>query len=166
MGPIDAGHVNTVQVEKPGMEGVRADLLPVIESAGGPVLRMLRADNPHFTAFGEIYFSLVNPGAVKAWKKHRIQEQNFACPCGLILLVAYDERRSSSTFGKLASFTLGLPDNYRLLHIPPGIRYGFTALSDCPAVLANCANMVHNPDEAENLPPDSPLVPYSWSGIF
>jgi dTDP-4-dehydrorhamnose 3,5-epimerase len=137
--------------------------LSVAETDGGPVLRMLRADSPHFSAFGEIYFSVVNPGAVKAWKKHRLQEQNFACPCGLIRLVAYDVRETSPTFGTLASFTLGLPDDYRLLRIPPGVLHGFTALSACPAVLANCANMVHNPDEADTLPPDSPLVPYSWS---
>ncbi|MDR2605601.1 MAG: dTDP-4-dehydrorhamnose 3,5-epimerase family protein [Desulfovibrio sp.] len=136
--------------------------LPVIATAGGPVLRMLRADSPHFSAFGEIYFSVVNPGAVKAWKRHRLQEQNVACPSGLILLVAYDGRESSPTFGTLASYTLGLPDNYRLLRIPPGVLYGFTALSAYPAVLANCADMVHNPDEGDTLPPDSPLVPYSW----
>jgi dTDP-4-dehydrorhamnose 3,5-epimerase len=152
-----------VQYEHSGIEGVLSTPLPVIATAGGPVLRMLRADSPHFSAFGEIYFSVVNPGAVKAWKRHRLQEQNFACPCGLILLVAHDGRESSPTFGTLASFTLGLPDNYRLLRIPPGVVYGFTALSAYPAVLANCADMVHNPDEADTLPMDSPLVPYSWS---
>jgi dTDP-4-dehydrorhamnose 3,5-epimerase len=157
---VDA--VDLASVENSGIQGVWSKRLPVIATAGGPVLHMLRADSPYFSAFGEIYFSLINPGAVKAWKRHSLQEQNFACPCGLILLVAHDERESSPTFGALASFTLGLPDDYRLLRIPPGIRYGFTALSAYPAVLANCANMVHSPDEADALPPDSPLVPYSW----
>jgi dTDP-4-dehydrorhamnose 3,5-epimerase len=159
------GAVDVARVERSAIEGVLSEFPPVIAGAGGPVLRMARADDPRFTAFGEIYFSVVNPGAVKAWKKHREQTQNFACPSGLIFLVAYDERESSPTFGKIASFTLGLPDNYRLLRIPPGIRYGFTALSGYPAVLANCADMVHNPDEAETLPPDSALVPYSWSPL-
>ena len=30
-------------------------------------MHMLRADEPHFERFGEIYFSLVYPGGVKAW---------------------------------------------------------------------------------------------------
>ncbi|MDR2124703.1 MAG: dTDP-4-dehydrorhamnose 3,5-epimerase family protein [Desulfovibrio sp.] len=149
-------------MEDAAVDGVLSIPLSVMAAAGGPVLHMLRADSRHFSAFGEIYFSVINPGAVKAWKRHRLQEQNFACPCGLVRLVAYDGREASPTFGTLASFTLGLPDHYRLLRIPPGVFYGFTALSAKPAVLANCADMVHNPDEADALPPDSPLVPYSW----
>ncbi|MDR2800191.1 MAG: dTDP-4-dehydrorhamnose 3,5-epimerase family protein [Desulfovibrio sp.] len=129
---------------------------------GGPVLHMLRADSPHFTAFGEIYFSLLSSETIKAWKKHRRQSQNFACPQGRILLVAYDGRKNSPSFGRLETFTLGLPDDYRLVHIPPGVIYGFSALDDTPAVLANCTDLPHDPEESESIPHDSPLVPYTW----
>ena len=30
-------------------------------------MHMLRADAPHLQGFGEIYFSTVNPGAIKGW---------------------------------------------------------------------------------------------------
>ena len=33
----------------------------------GAVMHMLRADDPAFERFGEIYFSLVYPGVVKGW---------------------------------------------------------------------------------------------------
>jgi dTDP-4-dehydrorhamnose 3,5-epimerase len=125
---------------------------------------MLRCDVPHFSIFGEIYFSVIEKGAVKAWKKHKVQAQNFACPSGRIRIVAYDARQASPTFNKLETFILGLPDHYQLLHIPPGICYGFAALDKAPALLANCADLPHSPEEAENIPADSSLVPYSWTG--
>ena len=31
---------------------------------------MLRADDPHFLQFGEIYFTSVYEGVVKGWHKH------------------------------------------------------------------------------------------------
>jgi dTDP-4-dehydrorhamnose 3,5-epimerase-like enzyme len=37
----------------------------------GSVMHMLRADAEHFQGFGEIYFSTVNPGAIKGWHIHR-----------------------------------------------------------------------------------------------
>lgn len=148
--------------EPGGIEGVWTQNLAEIDTEGGPVLHMMRADGPLFNAFGEIYFSLVYPGAVKAWKYHRLQTQNFAVPHGLMEVVLFDDRDGSPTRGELKSFLLGRPGNYRLLHIPPGIWYGFACRSRETAILANCANQPHSPGEAVRIPADSPMIPYSW----
>ena len=141
-------------------------LRPVAEIAtpGGPVLHMLRSDSPEFSGFGEVYFSLVEPGAVKAWKRHKRQTQTFAVPSGLMEVVIYDSRGDSPTHGATASFILGRPGHYSLLQIPPGLWYGFTCRSARAAVLANCANIPHDPEESERLPQDSPLIPYRLEG--
>lgn len=144
------------------IEGVWTHDLSVIDTAGGPVLHMLRADSPLFRNFGEIYFSVVLPGAVKAWKRHSQQSQNFAAPSGLVEVVIYDPRTLSSTRGALESYIIGRPDNYMLLHIPPGVWYGFAGRSKHPSILANCVDIPHMPGDSATLDFDDPAIPYVW----
>ncbi|PJZ27789.1 dTDP-4-dehydrorhamnose 3,5-epimerase, partial [Leptospira kmetyi] len=62
------------------LEGVIATPLKEIFDPKGSVLHMIRADDPEYKGFGECYFSEVNPGAIKAWKLHTKQTQNFTVP--------------------------------------------------------------------------------------
>lgn len=146
-----------------GIAGVAITELRQINDERGSVLHMLRSDASDFVRFGECYFSEVAPGAVKAWKRHRKQAQNLAVPVGRVLLVIYDDRESSPTRGALAKLELGRPDAYRRVSIPPGLWYGFAAISSTPALLANCADLPHDPNESEIKPLDDPSIPYSWA---
>lgn len=128
----------------------------------GSVLHMLRCDAPEFVSFGECYFSEVLPGAIKAWKRHRGQTQNFAVPLGRIRLVIYDDRDSSPTRGNLQVLELGRPDAYVRLRIPPDLWYGFVCISAAPALLANCADSPHDPADCELLPESDLKIPYAW----
>jgi dTDP-4-dehydrorhamnose 3,5-epimerase len=134
------------------ISGLTVTLLREIADARGAVLHMLRADAPDFQSFGECYFSEVNPGAVKAWKRHRRQTQNLAVPVGRMRFVLYDAREGSPTYGKLDVVELGRPDAYARLRIPPMIWYGFTCISGMPGLIANCADSPHDPGESESLP--------------
>ena len=145
------------------IEGVTLTELRQIGDERGSVLHMLRCDDPGFTGFGECYFSEVLPGAVKAWKRHRVQAQNLAVPLGRIRMVIYDDRNGSPTRGLVQVLELGRPDAYRRLRIPPGIWYGFGCISDRPALLANCADLPHDPDESERRLMDDPWIPYRWT---
>jgi dTDP-4-dehydrorhamnose 3,5-epimerase len=151
-----------MSLETPGIDGVELHPLRQIEDDRGAVLHMLRCDAPYFTRFGEVYFSLIFPQAIKAWKRHNRMTQNFAVPMGAIKLVLYDDRLQSSTWGQLAEIILGRPDHYYLLRIPPLIWYGFQGLGPMPALLANCADLPHDPTEAENLPLVQNYIPYRW----
>ena len=147
------------------IEGVLLQPLSVISTEGGPVLHLLRRDYalmPYHQGFGEIYFSEVLPGAVKAWKRHLQQSQLFAVPVGQIRLVLYDDREHTKSRGQVQEFLLGRPDNYCLLKIPPRIWYGFASLGNKPALLCNCADLPHDPREAERLPQDSERIPYRF----
>ena len=129
----------------------------------GSVLQMLRCDAPEFIQFGECYFSEILPGAIKAWKRHRAQTQNLAVPVGRIRIVIYDDRQSSPTCGKLQVLELGRPDAYHRLRINSGLWYGFTCISTTPALLANCADIPHDPNDTELLDWDNPTIPYLWN---
>jgi dTDP-4-dehydrorhamnose 3,5-epimerase len=125
-------------------------------------MHMLRSTDAHFAAFGEIYFSCVHPGAIKAWHIHKRMVLNYAVPFGKIKFVLYDDREGSPTRGRFQELFLG-PDNYCLVTVPPLVWNGFKGVGDQTAVVANCASIPHDPDEIERLPPDDARIPYDWA---
>lgn len=149
-----------------GIDGALLQSLGIIPTPGGPVLHMLRPGSallPDFSkGFGEIYFSEVQPGHIKAWKRHTRQVQHFAVPTGLLRIVLYDGRPDSPTEGVVCELALGRPENYFLLRIPTGVWYGFAAMGDAPALICNCADIPHDPAEGQRLPVDDPSIPYCW----
>lgn len=146
-----------------GIRGVTLTELRQISDERGALLHMLRCDAAEFSRFGECYFSEVLPGAIKAWKCHRIQTQNLAVPVGRIRMVIYDDREGSVTRGQLQELELGRPDAYLRIQIPPGLWYGFACIGDTPALLANCTDLPHDPIESEQCLPNRPIIPYQWT---
>ncbi len=143
------------------IDGIIVKELEQIIDDRGRVMHMVRVDNPHFEKFGEIYFSEVLPGAVKAWKRHRMMTQLFAVPVGMIRLVIYDDREKSKSRGKLKILHIGR-ENYKLVRIPPKLWYGFKCISSNPALVANCANLPHDPSESEGKAPTDSTIPHQW----
>lgn len=130
----------------------------------GSVMHMLRADAPAFRGFGEIYFSTIHPGVVKAWKRHRRMTLNLTVPVGRIRLVLYDDRVDSPFRGAIREETLS-PDEHRLLTVPPGLWFGFQGLGRVDSLIANCADIPHDPGEVDGLPADAPDIPYVWPPV-
>ena len=143
------------------IDGVAVYPLKQIPDERGKVMHMLRADAPHFERFGEIYFSVVYPGVVKGWHLHQVMTLNYAVVSGAIKLVLYDDRRGSSTHGRLMELFLG-DANYCLVKVPAGVWNGFKGIGTEPAIVANCATHPHDSDEIVRLDPTSPRIPYSW----
>jgi dTDP-4-dehydrorhamnose 3,5-epimerase len=143
------------------IDGVIITSLRQILDERGKVMHMLRADAPHFQGFGEIYFSGVYPGAIKAWHLHKTMTLNYAVPWGCIKLVLYDDRQGSSTVGEIQEIFLG-PDNYCLVTIPALIWNGFKGIGMEMAIVANCATIPHDPGEIVRLDPADPAIPYDW----
>ncbi len=145
------------------LEGVVITLLKEIFDPKGSVLHMIRSDDSEFVSFGECYFSEINPGAVKAWKFHQKQTQNFAVPSGQIKLVLYDDREGSSTRGALQEVILGRPNDYKRIKIPPRVWYGFTCVSQNTALIVNFTDIPHDPSESNRLPDNDRSIPYIWN---
>ena len=127
----------------------------------GKIMHMLRADDPHFEKFGEIYFSVVYPGVIKGWHLHKEMTLNYSVILGMVKLVLYDPRENSPTKGKIQELFIG-EDNYVLVKIPPGIYNGFKGMGTKPAIIANCATLPYHPDEIERLDPFTSEIPYDW----
>ena len=143
------------------IDGVAVRPLQRIPDERGTVMHMLRADDPHFDRFGEIYFSQVYPGVVKGWHLHRRMTLNYAVVTGMIKLVLYDDRPQSPTRDELTELFVG-DEQYALVTVPPFVWNGFKGIGTVPAIVANCATEPHDPAEIERLDPASPRIPYRW----
>lgn len=144
------------------IHGVVISSRRIIPDDRGKVMHFLKATDPEFKAFGEVYFSVVYPGVVKGWHLHHRMVINYAVPVGMIKLVLYDDRPHSPTRGKIQEIYQG-QDNYQLVQVPVGVWNGFKGLGVAPAVVANCATIPHDPEEIERLDPHGGKIPYDWA---
>ena len=135
--------------------------LKQIADERGKIMHMLRADDPHFEKFGEIYFSVIYPGVIKGWHLHKEMTINYVVISGMIKLVVYDPREDSPTKGEVQELFIG-EDNYVLVKIPPRVYNGFKGIGVKPAIVANCATMPHRDDEIERLDSFTSNIPYDW----
>jgi len=143
------------------IQGVDIKPLKVFRDERGQVMHMMRCDDGVFTRFGEIYFSVVNPGIIKGWKKHLKMTQHFTVPQGDIKLVLFDDRVGSLTRGQVQEIFIG-EENYNLVRIPPELWYAFSSQKNAPAMIANCSDIPHDPNEVELLPIGDTVIPYTW----
>lgn len=144
------------------IKGVKVLPLRKIPDERGCIYHMLRSDAEHFEGFGEIYFSTVYPGAVKAWHLHKKMTLNYAVVMGMIKLVLYDDREDSPSRGETLEVFLG-EQNYQLVQIPPLVWNGFKGIGDKMAIVANCSTLAHDPDEIMRKDPHSGDIAYDWA---
>ena len=144
------------------ISGVQIHSLRQIADERGKIMHMLRSDDGHFEAFGEIYFSVAFEGVVKGWHLHKEMILNYACIVGSIKLVLYDDRENSPSKGRIDEFLLG-ESNYALVRIPPLVWNGFQGVSPGYSMVANCATLPHDPSEIVREDPTWEMIPYDWS---
>ena len=144
------------------IDGVKVVPLRKIADERGAVFHFLKSTDPHFTEFGEVYFSCGYPGVVKAWHIHKEMTLNNVCVVGMIKLVIYDCREDSPTHGELMELFIG-EQNYCLVQIPPLVANGYKAFGDKMAIISNCASMPHDREELIYIPPFENDIPYDWA---
>ena len=135
--------------------------LKIIADDRGSVMHMLRNDDIHFEAFGEIYFSTIFKNKIKAWHLHKESTLNYVCVKGNVKLVLYDDRPQSKTRGIFQEVVLS-KENYSLVTIPKKIWNGFKGLGENESIIANCLTMPHNEKEMVRIDPYSKNIDYNW----
>jgi dTDP-4-dehydrorhamnose 3,5-epimerase len=140
------------------MDGLIITPLKQIHHPKGDVLHGMKASDQGYAGFGEAYFSTVNKGQVKGWKKHTKMTMNIVVPMGAVKLVFLDKRENSSSFDSFYTVTLST-DNYMRVTIPPNIWVAFQGQAG-HNLLLNLASIEHTPDEAESI--DLESIHYDW----
>ena len=133
------------------MDGIILTPLKKIPNINGDVLHAMKVSDNGFNGFGEAYFSSLNQGSIKGWKKHNKMTLNLIVITGDIKFVIYNKK---NYFEVVLS-----KDNYQRLTISPGLWLAFRGLSK-ENVLLNLASIEHDPIEAESLNLDD--IDYSW----
>ena len=146
------------------IDGVMTKKLKVIPDERGRLMECLRNDDDLFVGFGQFYMTTTFPGVVKGWHLHDVQYDNIVCVKGMIKLVLHDAREGSATRGETDEFFLG-EHNPLLVRVPSGIWHGWKCVSPEEAYIVNAPTEVYKydaPDQQE-LPHDSPEIPYDWN---
>ena len=142
------------------IDGVLLTQLKVIDVHGGDVLHGMKCSDLGYSAFGEAYFSEVEPGAVKAWKRHKKMILNLMVPLGAVRFIIFDDRQNSKSYGKYQEIILSRNDNYSRLTVPPMVWMGFQGVDDKMSMLLNIADIEHVPDEADRKEINE--IKYDW----
>lgn len=146
------------------IDGVIIQPLKQIVDERGKIQYMVRCDSPLFSRFGEVYFSQVNSGVIKGWKRHSKITQHFAVPIGKIQLVLHDDRTTSHTTHETQSMCIG-EQHYALVVIPPLVWYAFKGISKHPALIANYIDTPYDPSESETVPLEQFPISYPWDAV-
>jgi dTDP-4-dehydrorhamnose 3,5-epimerase len=149
-------------MEKIGIiEGVKITPKRKIIDDRGAIFHMLRNNDPEFQRFGEIYFSKIHPGVVKAWHHHSRMTLNYLVVSGSIQLGLWDGRKDSKTYG--VTQTVYMDEQYsQLVTVPFGVWNGFKGIGPTSSIVANCATEPHDPEEITRRPFDDKEIGYSW----
>lgn len=129
-----------------------------IETLGGDVMHGLKNSDAGFHGFGEAYFSCIEPGYVKGWKRHRVMTLNLVVPIGLVRIGVHCEVARTQAF-----YTLGpaSEETYCRLTVPPGLWVAFGGADKVQSVMLNVASIPHDPQESDTVPLSA--VPWQWS---
>ena len=127
------------------IDGVVLTPLRKIKVEGGDVLQGLKSSEDCFTKFGEAYFSSIDPGAIKAWKKHTIATLNLIVPVGEVLFVLSEENGKFAKV-KFQEVFLSL-EKYNRLTIPPNVWFGFQGLGTESSLILSLSNIEHCSNE-------------------
>ncbi len=124
-----------------------------IETPKGDVLHALKRSGPGFAGFGEAYFSMVDAGSIKGWKRHSRMTLNLVVPVGRVRFVILQSDAVAGEIKASETIELGLA-NYARLTVPPGLWLAFQGLEAVNLVL-NVASEEHDPAEADGAPLDA-----------
>lgn len=131
------------------IDGVSLHPLKHIQVPKGDIYHALKSTDDDFCGFGEAYFSEIEAGMTKGWKRHNRMTLNLVVVSGKIRFVIYDDRTQSPTYGEFQEITLSPDQNYQRLTIAPGLWMAFHGEADNTSMLMDIIPEPHDPTEAD-----------------
>jgi dTDP-4-dehydrorhamnose 3,5-epimerase len=163
-----AKSVTTQSYDKKTMiDGIRVADLRVMTDDGGSFAEVARINESGFIeAFAgegfkprQVSFSIVSPGAIKAFHLHYNQDDIWFVPPGDRMLVGLvDVRENSPTKGVQMRVVLGAGQT-KLLFIPRGVAHGVVNQATAPGTIFYFVNQQFNLDD-----PDERRLPWDIVG--
>lgn len=114
---------------------------------------------------GQLSHSLVNTGVLKAWHYHEKQTQWNYIACGEALVVLWDYRKDSKTFGNKIQMRFGEGLMPRAYFFPRGVLHGYKCLKG-PMHIFYMTSDIYDPSEEARLPYDHSDIHYDWDAVI
>ncbi|MDB2636809.1 WxcM-like domain-containing protein [Alphaproteobacteria bacterium] len=135
------------------MDGIALTPLLQIHNPKGDIYQVMKKNDLGYHGFGEAYFSSINKGQIKNWKKHTKMTLNLIVAMGEIKFVVYDDSSKNFFSVKLSK------KNYQRLTVKPGLWLAFQGLENTNMLL-NLANIEHDPSESVSIALEE--LNYEW----
>ena len=129
-----------------------------IKTAGGDVLHAMKRADAGYAGFGEVYFSWISAGAIKAWKCHTRMTMNVVVPVGQVRFVFRSIGADGADEFRIEEIGA---NRYARITVPPGIWFGFKGLYAQQSLVLNVASIAHDSNEVERLMLSD--VNYDWN---
>ena len=138
------------------MDGIILTPLKKIYHPKGDILKGITKSDSEFNEFGEAYFSVINQGDIKGWKKHTKMISNLIVVVGEIEFVFHNENTKEFFNIKMSQ------NNYKRLTVKAGLWMAFRGIEK-HNILFNLSNIEHDPNEV--ISNDLNKIDYRWSNI-
>ena len=146
------------------LDNILVTPLKRITTEGGDVMHALKKSDNGYNGFGEVYFSWVEQGAIKAWKCHQHMTLNLVVPVGEVRFIFRYKtclaEQKGEPYNEFRIEKLG-KDRYSLITVPPGIWFGFQGIASGSSLLMNVTDMEYDPNEV--LRKSVSGFSYNWS---
>ena len=109
-------------------------------------------------------YSETLPGSIKAFHLHKEYWEMWTALKGEIMVVAYDGREDSSTFGNIEVVYTGESD-LKVIAMPPGVAHGYKVLSKTNAGVLYHAGKEYDPKNPgiEEIDHNDPTINFDWT---
>lgn len=117
--------------------------IKVFKDKRGQVIKMINRKDKFFKKFGEIYFSTILPGKIKAWRKHKKNTCNLMLLKGNVVIKLIKNNKI---------ITIKLTERKKkLLRINSNIWFGIKNIGKVEGIIVNLIDNIHNDNEVERL---------------
>lgn len=124
---------------------------------------LVRVNDDFFKeGFGQLSYSLMYPGVIKAWHVHKNQIDWWFVVHGTLKVVLHDLRENSPTKGKTIDLLMGEIGENIVLKIPAQVAHGCKVIGVKNAELFYVTSGVYNPQEEDRIPHNDPKIGYDW----
>ncbi len=127
------------------MDGVVLTRLKQVPLEKGDIMHALKVTDESFSGFGEAYFTKINYGCIKGWKRHNRMTLNLVVVVGKVKFVVYDEINNC-----FEEIILSPTDNYQRLTLKPGLWMSFQGMSKDTSIVLDIIPEPHDPSETDN----------------
>lgn len=147
-------------------EGVLIRDLPSHTDDRGTLMEMFDPRwNWHPDPFAYAHMITIRPGVVKGWNLHKLHEDRYCIIAGEMMLVLFDPRPASPTYGEICKIVLS-ETNRRLVSVPRLVWHADHNIGAKDVLLVNFPTRLydHADPDKYRLPIDTDLIPHSFGG--